>query len=630
MKPLLCLSLLFTATCARAELFGWGRNDVGQVGDGSAVQRNLPVMAHPSTRPVRSVALGSSFSVGVRDDGTLLAWGYNYFGQLGDGTLINRTVPVPVLPDAFAGSPVIRVATGSNHALALTAAGRLFAWGYGGFGQLGDGTESSRSTPIPVSVAGALAGKTVVAMDAGTGHSVALTSDGGVFAWGSNAYGQLGDGTFTNRLFPQAIDRSGVLAGRTIKAIAAGREFTLALTTDGQVFGWGDNSRSQLGDGTTMNRPSPVAVPLGSAGPIASIEAGYFHAGAIAANGTVMLWGDNSFGQLGDGTTVPRTLPVPLTITGSLIGKRISSLALGRNHSLGLTTEGRVFAWGLNDYGTLGDGTTALKTTPVPVRTDGALLGRVVTGIFSGGETSMAVSDGSEISVEHLGIPLQSGAGQIDFGTALTNASLSRVFTIRSTGRDALTGLSASLAGSNPSDFRITSQPAGIVTAGGSTTLTLVTGSGTSGLKTAIIRIASNDADENPFEIPLRLLSLKPDADTDGDSIPNAAEMNLIPLGFDPLTDDSARHRLITENAPALGLYRESDMHSLAVGSPILKHDPATSRFVLELQLKKSPQLGPWAPLTGFSVTPNPNAGSLSIEIPAALTPPHFFRVVAE
>jgi alpha-tubulin suppressor-like RCC1 family protein len=630
MKPLLILTLLLNASVAHAELFSWGRNDVGQVGDGTVTQRNTPVLAHSSARLVRSAALGSSFTSGLRSDGSILAWGYNFFGQLGDGTQTNRTIPVPAVSSAFGGSPVIRVAVGSHHALALTATGQLFAWGAGGFGQIGDGNTISHSIPVPVSVAGALAGKTVIAMDAGTGHSVALTSDGSVVAWGLNSSGQLGDGTFTSRLLPQAIDRTGALSGKTITAIAAGREFTLALTSDGQLFAWGDNSRNQLGDGTATNRPSPVSVRMDGTGPITTIDAGYFHSGAITATGSVMMWGDNSFGQLGDGSTFPRTLPVPLNTSGNLAGKRITSLALGRNHSLGLTSEGRVFGWGLNDYGTLGDGTTTLRTSPAPVRTDGALLGRFVTSIYAGGESSMAVSDGSEIEVDHMGIPLQSGSGMIDFGTTLTGASLTRTFTIRSTGRDALTGLSATLAGTNPSDFRVTTQPLSTVPAGGSTTLTLTTTSGTSGLKTATLRIASNDGDENPFEIPLRLLSLNPDADTDGDGIANSTEMNLVPLGFDPLTDNSALQRIITENAPALGLFRESDMHSLSFGNPVIRRDPATNRFILDLQFQKSPTLGPWSPLTGFSVTPNPQSGSLSIEIPAPLTPPYFFRVIAE
>jgi len=630
MKHLLILSILLSSSAAQAELFSWGRNNFGQVGDGTVTQRNAPVLAHPSARLVRSAAIGSAFASGLRSDGSLLAWGYNFFGQLGDGTQTNRTIPVPVISSAFSGSPVIRAAAGSNHTLALTASGQLFAWGINDFGQIGNGNQLNSPTPVPVSVAGALAGKTVVAVDAGTAHSLALTADGDVLAWGSNEFGQLGDGTRTSRLLPQPIDRSGTLSGKTITAIAAGRDFSLALTSDGMVFAWGDNSRNQLGDGTTTLRPAPVAVRLDGIGPITTIDAGYFHSGAITATGSVMMWGDNSYGQLGDGSASPRPLPVPLNSSGNLAGKRLTSVALGRNHSLGLTSEGRIFAWGLNTYGTIGDGTTTMRTSPAPVRTDGALLGRFVTSIYAGGESSMAVSDGSEIEVDLLGIPLLSGSGLIDFGTALTSTTLTLTITIRSTGTDALTGLSANLAGTNPSDFLITIQPPSTVPAGGSTTLTVTTSSGTSGLKTALLRIASNDSDENPFEIPLRLLALNPDADTDGDGIPNATEINLVPLGFDPLTDNSSLQRLITENAPALGLLRESDMHSLSVGNPVIRRDPATNRFTLDLQLQKSPTLGPWSPLTGFSVTPKPQTGSLSIDIPATTTPPYFFRVLAK
>ena len=232
------------------------------------------------------------------------------------------------------------ISAGGNHSLALKSDGTVYAWGWNQFGQLGDGTMTDRTTPVQVS---GLSG--VTAISAGGNHSLALKSDGTVWAWGWNSFGQLGDGTITtNRLTPVQV--SG-LSG--ITAIAAGGEHSLALKQDGTVWAWGNNSFGQLGDGTTLYRPTPVQVSNLSG--ITAIEAGDVHSLALKQDSTVWAWGDNSFGQLGDGTTTERHTPVQVSgLTGA------TAIATGRGYSLALKQDGTVWAWGVNTTGALGEG----------------------------------------------------------------------------------------------------------------------------------------------------------------------------------------------------------------------------------------------------------------------------------
>jgi len=210
---------------------------------------------------------------------------------------------------------------------------------------------------------GALAGKTIAAVAAGDEHSLALTTDGMLFAWGSNLYGKLGDGSQFHRYSPVAVDRSGALAGKTIAAVAAGTSHSLATTTDGMLFAWGYNYYGQLGDGSTSQRSSPVAVNLSGAlagKTIAAVAAGETHSLALTADGMLIAWGFSRFGQLGDGSTVQRGSPV-------LVGARFTRISAGFSHSLGLAADGALFAWGHALGGQLGDGHGETQALPVQV-----------------------------------------------------------------------------------------------------------------------------------------------------------------------------------------------------------------------------------------------------------------------
>jgi alpha-tubulin suppressor-like RCC1 family protein len=282
--------------------------------------------------------------------GGVKCWGDNYYGQLGNGATVLRPTPVDV---SGLGSGIIVVSAGSVHTCALTSEGGVKCWGDNGSGQLGDGTTIDRHTPVDVS--GLSSG--VVAISAGGYHTCALTSGGGMKCWGRNSFGQLGDGTYTKGLTPT--DVSGLSSG--INSISAGDNHTCALTSDGAVKCWGWNSSGQLGNGTTTDQNTPTGV-FGLDNGITAISVGYQHTCALTIGGGVKCWGRNRFGQLGDGTIQRKTKPVNVC---GLSG--VTDISAGGEHTCALTSDGAVKCWGYNINGQLGNGTTTNRNTPTDV-----------------------------------------------------------------------------------------------------------------------------------------------------------------------------------------------------------------------------------------------------------------------
>lgn len=284
------------------------------------------------------VSGGGYDSFALSSNGTLWAWGANGSAQLGDGTTTTKSTPVQV------GTGFAAIAAGSGHSLGLKAGGTLWAWGRNDGGQLGDGTTLNTPTPVVV-------GSGFTAIAARLDHSLGLKADGTLWSWGANNRGQLGDGTMLNRTTP-------VLVGSSFKAIAAGPYHSLGLKADGTLCAWGWNEHRQLGDGTTTNRLTPVSVGTG----FTAIAAGLSHSLGLKADGTLWAWGFNGYGQLGSGP--PTFSSVPFQVGGGF-----AAIAAGSGHSLGLKTDGTVWAWGLNGYGQLGNGTTTNGFIPVQVGT---------------------------------------------------------------------------------------------------------------------------------------------------------------------------------------------------------------------------------------------------------------------
>jgi alpha-tubulin suppressor-like RCC1 family protein len=236
----------------------------------------------------------------------------------------------------------VKIAAGAVHSLALKTDGTLWAWGYNADGQLGDSTFVDKYAPVQI-------GAGYAAIAAGNSHSLALKTDGTLWAWGLNAYGQLGDGTIVNKNTP-------VLVGSGYAAISAGYRHSLALRTDGTLWTWGGNIEGQLGDGTLVDKHTPVQIGSG----YATIGAADYNSLALKTDGTLWAWGFNAYGQLGDGTQVDRNIPV-------LIGSDYATIAAGSIHTLALKTDGTLWAWGFNGDGELGDGTVVNKFAPVQI-----------------------------------------------------------------------------------------------------------------------------------------------------------------------------------------------------------------------------------------------------------------------
>jgi alpha-tubulin suppressor-like RCC1 family protein len=345
----------------------WGSNGNGQLGDGTTVQRLKPVDVSGLASGVTAIDAAYWHTCALNESGAVKCWGTNYVGQLGDGTITDRLTPVDV---SGLASGVTAIAAGAFHSCALTSGGGVKCWGDNRYGQLGDGTTTNRLTPVDVS--GLASGVTAIA--AGYWHTCALTIAGGVKCWGANPAGQLGDGTSLNtRLTP--VDVTGLASGVT--AIAAGYEHTCALTSGGGVKCWGSNGDGRLGDGTLTNRLTPVDV-TGLGGGVTAIKAGAEHSCALTDVGGVKCWGYNVSGQLGDGTTMDRSTPVDV----SGLGSSVTAIAAGHAHSCALTSGGRAKCWGYNWYGQLGDGTISMgRLTPGNV-----LIAPVVRDFNGGGK----------------------------------------------------------------------------------------------------------------------------------------------------------------------------------------------------------------------------------------------------
>ncbi len=368
-------------------LYAWGSNDWGQLALGSSGEGTPTGVSTPAQVALapgmtfRSVSAGGGFTLGLTVAGVVYAWGANASGSLGLGSRGDASSPQQV------GVPgtAIAIAAGSAHGLALTAGGQLYAWGANLFGQLGDGTTTDSGLPVPVTMP---AGVTFTAVAAGGDHSLALSSTGQVYAWGANFDGQLGDGGTASSDLPVAVPAP---PGVAFTAVAAGTGHSLALSSEGQVYAWGFNASGQLGDGTTVDRASMTAVSMPAGVVISSIATGAAHSLALTSDGQVFVWGSNVFGQLDsalvDSLPVDSDVPVqplglpPLTTFVAIAGALDSSYAL--------TSAGVPWMWGGDVYGQLGDGSPGLNAVPPEAMTT-LPSGTLATGVFSGPDASAA------------------------------------------------------------------------------------------------------------------------------------------------------------------------------------------------------------------------------------------------
>jgi len=401
----------------------WGNNEYAQLGDNSTTQRDIPVkvlkgeyngttyLGDDPSNKISAVSLGNYHSIALAENGHVYAWGYNGYGQLGDNTIIQKDTPVKVLKGAYNGTSYLgddpsnkikTLALGYFCSIALDENGLVYTWGYNTYGQLGDSTMTYRTTPVNVlkgAYDGTLylgdnPGNKIVDIALGLYHSIALAEDGTVYTWGYNANGQLGDSTTTQSIIPVKVQK-GAYNGTTylgddpsnkIISVALGMYHSIALAEDGTVYTWGSNSNGKLGDNTITQRITPVKVLKGTyngttylgddpENKIRAVALGKDNSMALAADGMVYSWGGNGYGQLGDNTTTLKRTPIKVlkgaysgtTYLGDNPDNKISAVTVGYYHSVALTSDGSVFTWGNNEYGQLGDNSTTISYVPLKV-----------------------------------------------------------------------------------------------------------------------------------------------------------------------------------------------------------------------------------------------------------------------
>ena len=358
-------------------LWAWGNNSSGQLGDGTTFASSIPVQVSdpdPSKQWI-AVSAGAGHTAAIKTDGTLWAWGGNTYGQLGNAdsgyydpptNTKPKYSPIPVqVSDPDPSKQWIAVsASAGMHTIAIKKDGTLWAWGWNSYGKLGDGTTTTRDTPVQVSDPDP--SKQWVAISAGSYHTAAIKANGTLWAWGIGG-GQLGIGTGGDSYIPKQVGTAEQKTeGWKWQYVSAGLYHTVAIKTDGTIWAWGANSYGQLGDGTSGSANIPVQVKADAATPftgVIAVSAGRHHTVAIKKDGTLWAWGDNEYyGQLGIGVSDDNPHPYPV-----FVGNMWKSVSAANDQTVAIKNDGVLWAWGYNENGQLGDATVKNKFSPVRV-----------------------------------------------------------------------------------------------------------------------------------------------------------------------------------------------------------------------------------------------------------------------
>jgi alpha-tubulin suppressor-like RCC1 family protein len=367
----LIMAIVGTAAAA-AFVADWGNNSYGQLGNGTKLSSDVPVFVSPLTGEVTAVASGARHNLALLSNGTVIAWGENHYGELGNGSTGISTHPVAV--KGLSG--VVAISAGEGYSSALLSNGTVMAWGRNALGQLGDGTTVDKHEPVAVT------GLTeaVTAISSGRERSLALLKNGTVEIWGSNNKGEFGINT---RVGPQTCGLTACSTSAipipglsSVIGVSAGYSHSMALLSNGTAMAWGGDSYGELGAegkelGSGQSRArSYVPIPVRALTNAIQLSAANKYSAALLSNGTVMTWGRNTEGELGNGTigegtskSIPGLVPGLSNVTAISAGGGFND----RGHVLVVLSNGKVMAWGDNGYGELGNGTTTTSDVPVEV-----------------------------------------------------------------------------------------------------------------------------------------------------------------------------------------------------------------------------------------------------------------------
>jgi len=345
-----CYSAALTNT---GELWTWGSNKKGQLGDGTTTNHDRPIHIKSGTI-FKTISLGKFSGYGhggaIDNDGNLWMWGYNYNGQLGDGTTTDHYEPVHIKK----GTAFKTLSLGHNHSGAIDSSGNLWMWGDNSEGQLGDGTTTNHYEPVKVKQ-----GTSFMALSLGENYSGAIDSSGNLWMWGDNGIGQLGDGTTTESKEPIIVK-----SGTEFKSLSLGFWHSGAIDSSGNLWMWGRGAAGQLGNGKRNTSYTPINIKQGTS--FKALSLGEDYSGAIDSSGNLWMWGYNKSGQIGDGATSDRLEPIQIKQ-----GTSFGNISLGTSHSGAIDTVGNLWMWGSNGQGRLGDGTTTDTSTPIKITIEG-------------------------------------------------------------------------------------------------------------------------------------------------------------------------------------------------------------------------------------------------------------------
>ena len=361
----------------------WGNNDHGQLGNNSTTYSPAPGQvfditgADAGTTAV-SVSAAGNHSCAVLANGIVKCWGWNVAGQLGNNSTTNSHVPVLVsgITGTDAATTAVSVSAGDAHSCAVMANGTVICWGRNNNGQLGNNspTDSPVSAPVQVSgITGADAASTAVSVSAGNKQTCAVMADGTITCWGYNLYGQLGNNSTSESPVPVRVSIiTGAGAGTTAVSVSTGDYHSCAVMADGTVTCWGYNGDGQLGNNSTTNSPVPVTVPsitgADAATSAVSVSAGDSFSCATMANGTAQCWGMNTYGKLGNNSTTNSPVPVSVSdFTGADESSTALGVSSGAYHSCALMANDTIRCWGYNGVGQLGNGTNIDSLVTVQV-----------------------------------------------------------------------------------------------------------------------------------------------------------------------------------------------------------------------------------------------------------------------
>lgn len=330
----------------------------GQTGNAAVSVASVPA------RIFVAVAAGGAHTCALTAEGAAYCWGRGESGQLGapapaSCALDAGVYPCARIPLAVSGGYTFgQITGGGSHTCALTADGTAYCWGSNTSGQLGDNSTTQRQAPVPVATE-----LRFEALDAGANHTCGIASGGGAYCWGSNDRGQLGDGTTTGRAAPVAV--SGVLAFQVVTAGGFDIGHTCGFLADGAAYCWGDNEQGQLGIGSADLEPHPLPSAVSPGLAFVSLSAGLGrHTCGLIGGGAAYCWGENFFGALGDGSTIARAIPVPVSGDFAFADVRAGGFI---GHTCGFTDTGTAYCWGENERGQVGDGSTTDRVSPSAV-----------------------------------------------------------------------------------------------------------------------------------------------------------------------------------------------------------------------------------------------------------------------